>query len=289
MTTNTDRRFDSDFRTLQHLVHAGALGDVRDAQLHFDFPTPGWIQSWTQKEYQPGEGMAFGLGTHTIDQALCLFGRPASVTGLLRSNRGVESDVDDTFTILLQYGGAQKNLVVTVKTAVVTYMQDQLKFFVRGTKGTYLKFGTCPQEARAIASPGQPAVDPNFGVEDPRIWGTLTTVGPAPFDASAQAPVDATPPIATSVVGGQVFAGRYPSLPGWYRGYYENVADVVRGRRPREELAVQPQTARDGLRVIELARESHRTGRTVPWSSETPAGTTAPSRRSRGVFRWLDQ
>jgi len=63
------------------------------------------------------------------------------VTGFLRSNRGVDSDVDDTFTIILQYTGAQKNLTVTVKTAIVSYLQDQLKFFVRGTEGSYVKVG----------------------------------------------------------------------------------------------------------------------------------------------------
>jgi len=78
-------------------------------------------------------------GTHTIDQALTLFGQPASVTGFFRSNRGAESDIDDTYTIILQYSGEQKNLLVTIKTAIVTHMKDQLRFFVRGTKGTYLK------------------------------------------------------------------------------------------------------------------------------------------------------
>ena len=71
-----------------------------------------------------------------------MFGTPASVTGFFRSNRGVDSDVEDTHTIILQYSGKQKNLLVTVKTAVVTHMQDQLRFFVRGTKGTFLKVCT---------------------------------------------------------------------------------------------------------------------------------------------------
>jgi Oxidoreductase family, C-terminal alpha/beta domain len=136
---------------------------VVEAEIHFDFPSPSWISGWTKKEYSPGEGMAFGLGmkhflqteetfpnlvdtskqgTHTIDQALYLFGPPASVTGFFRSNRGVESDVDDTFTIILQYSGERKNLVVTVKTAIVSHMKDQLKFLVRGTNGSYLKVGT---------------------------------------------------------------------------------------------------------------------------------------------------
>lgn len=113
------------------------------------------------------------------------------------------------------------------------------------------QFGSCPQEARAIASPGQPATDPDFGAEDPRIWGTLSTTGE--FDAATQ----------TLDAASGLHVGKYPSLPGWYRGYYENVADAVRGRA---EVCVRAETARDGLRVIELARESHVRGCTMPWS-----------------------
>lgn len=113
------------------------------------------------------------------------------------------------------------------------------------------QFGTCPQEAKAIAAPGQPASDPNYGVEDERIWGTLTTIDE--FDPASQKLDDDT----------KQYVGKYPSLPGWYRGYYENVVDAIRGRA---EVCVKPETARDGLRVIELARESHITGTTVQWS-----------------------
>jgi predicted dehydrogenase len=62
-----------------------------------------------------------------------------SVTGFLRSNRGVQSEIDDTFTIVLEYSGPQSGLIVTIKTAVITPMKDQLKYFIRGTKGSYLK------------------------------------------------------------------------------------------------------------------------------------------------------
>lgn len=63
------------------------------------------------------------------------------MTGFLSANRNGagESDIDDTFTIVLQYGGDRKSLLVQVKTAIVTPLQDQLKFFVRGTRGSYLK------------------------------------------------------------------------------------------------------------------------------------------------------
>ncbi|RSL90278.1 hypothetical protein CEP52_014626 [Fusarium oligoseptatum] len=240
-----DRRFDNDFRTLQYLMSKDALGDVMEAEIHFDVASAPWINSWDRHEYKPGEGMAFGLGCHTIDQALLLFGRPESVTGFLRSTRGIESDIDDTFTIVLQYSGRHKNLVVTIKTAVVTHMKHQLKYLVRGTKGSYLKFGTDPQESQAIAAPGKPAIDDKFGVEDESLWGTLTTT--EEFDALCQRfDKDA-----------QLYIGQYPTLRGWYRGYYENVAKAIRGEA---EIYVKAETARDGLRVIELARESHVNG-----------------------------
>ena len=82
---------------------------------------------------------ANSIGTHSVDQALALFGRPQSVTGFFRAQRGIESKVEDSFTIVLQYGGVQKDLLVTVKTSVTTTMERQLKQLVRGTKGSYIK------------------------------------------------------------------------------------------------------------------------------------------------------
>jgi predicted dehydrogenase len=90
------------------------------------------MKGWTEISYVPGQDMLFGIGSHTIDQALVLFGHPATITGFYRSLRGIESEVDDAFTIILQYGGEKRNLVVTVKTSVVCVMQHPLKFFIRG-------------------------------------------------------------------------------------------------------------------------------------------------------------
>ncbi|KAI6315448.1 hypothetical protein MCOR30_009680 [Pyricularia oryzae] len=228
LTVFHNRRFDSDFLTLKYLLSEGALGDVRDAQIHFDFPDPSWIGGWTQKEYVPGEGMAFGLGSHTIDQALALFGTPSFVTGFFASNRGVDSDVDDTFTIVMQYSGnsTSKNLLVTVKTTIITPMRDQLN------------------ESRK-ASPD------DHGVEDERAWGDLITK--VQFDAASQSFDEST----------ELWTGKYPSLPGYCRGYYENVVHAIRGS---VDVEVRPEMARDGLRVIELARNSHEKGVKVPWS-----------------------
>lgn len=101
-------------------------------------------------EYVPGEGMMYGVGSHSIDQALVLFGRPSSVTAFLRSLRGVESEIDDTFTIILQYDGEQKDLLVTIKTTIVSPMVDQLKTFVRGTEGSLIKVSILGSLPRGI-------------------------------------------------------------------------------------------------------------------------------------------
>lgn len=59
------------------------------------------------------------------------------------------------------------------------------------------------------------------------------------------------------------YVGHFPTVAGRWRGFYENLADAVGGKA---ELAVKADESRDGLRVIELARQSHEEGRTVPFS-----------------------
>jgi predicted dehydrogenase len=53
---------DGDFQTLRHLIEKGALGDIKEAEIHYDFESPPWLSRMTAKKYTPGSGMAFGLG-----------------------------------------------------------------------------------------------------------------------------------------------------------------------------------------------------------------------------------
>lgn len=99
--TLPDRRYDSDFLTLQDLVSKSVFGNLTEVEIHYDFDFPTWIASWTSPKYSPGQGMLFGLGSHTIDRALTLFGLPSSVMAFHRSLRGIESEVNDSFTIIL--------------------------------------------------------------------------------------------------------------------------------------------------------------------------------------------
>ncbi len=211
------------------------MGWVRG--FHFTFPTsPNQIRN---------------TGTHSLDQAYTLFGRPSSITAFYRAQRGIDSEVEDSFTIILQYSGAQKNLLVTVKTSVVSPMDKQLKFWIRGTKGSYIKFqqrSTCPQEEQISA--GKSPLDPDFAAEPEQFRGTLTTYDE--FDGGLQRFDDES----------KRWVGKYPTIRGRWIQFYQDFADTVNGKA---ELAVKADQVRDVLRLIELARESHEKGVTVAW------------------------
>ena len=89
--------------------------------------------------------------------------------------------------------------------------------------------------------------DAKFGKNPENEYGTLTTN--KKYDDSQKSE------------GGK-YIGRFPTLDGLGRGYYETLAEAIRGG----ELKVDPSTSRDGIRIIELARESHSKGQTVQWS-----------------------
>ncbi len=59
-------------------------------------------------------------------------------------------------------------------------------------------------------------------------------------------------------------ADKCATEPGDYRKFYENVRDAMLGSA---ELAVTPQHGLRTMRALELAAESSRTGRVLPWKS----------------------
>jgi len=141
LTVFQNRRYDSDFRTLQRIISSNCLGPITEFQNHYDMDNPDWVRGWTSPEIVPGQGMLYGLGTHSLDQTLLLFGKPKSVTGFTRVLRKEGGRADDSFTVVLQYGGERSELICTIKTTIVSTlpMDKQLKFMVRGREGTFLK------------------------------------------------------------------------------------------------------------------------------------------------------
>ena len=158
VTPYQNRRFDSCFLTAKKAIESGKLGDIVEIESHFDYYRP-------VAETQPGlpqDGSFYGLGVHTMDQVISLFGRPDHAAYDIRSLRN-KANPDDTFEAQLFYG----DLKAIVKTSHLVKI-DYPKFIVHGTRGSFIKYGIDQQETslKANIMPGEPgfAADDSVGV-----------------------------------------------------------------------------------------------------------------------------
>lgn len=230
LTVFQNRRWDSDFLTIQHLLETGMLGDVITYEAHFDRYRPEVRHRWREQAV-PGGGILYDLGSHLIDQALLLFGLPESVGAVLQIQRpgGV---VEDYFSLTLGYGRRQ---VVLRAGSIVR--EPGPRFQVHGTKGSFSKYGLDSQEEmlRAGGRPGSP----QWGQDPESQHGQLT-----------------------AEVGALTIRGRVATLPGRYEAFYEGVARAILDGAP---APVDPVMARSTIRVIELAIQSHQKQRFLPF------------------------
>lgn len=158
VTPYQNRRFDSCFLTMKKAIESGKLGEVVEIESHFDMYRP----VAETKPGLPADGAFYGLGVHTMDQIISLFGRPDHVAYDIRSVRN-KANPDDTFEAQLFYG----DMKAIVKTSHLVKI-DYPKFLVHGTKGSFIKFGIDQQETslKAYIMPGEPgfAADSSVGV-----------------------------------------------------------------------------------------------------------------------------
>lgn len=129
VTPFQNRRFDSCFLTMKKAIESGKLGDIVEVESHFDYFRP-------EAERQPGgnfDGAFYGLGVHTLDQMLALFGRPQQVFYHLRHLRQPDNP-DDTFEAQLIYDD-MKAIIKTSHLVKTPYP----KFIVHGTRGSFVR------------------------------------------------------------------------------------------------------------------------------------------------------
>jgi predicted dehydrogenase len=131
-----NRRWDADFVTLGKILDAGTLGDIAEFETHFDRHRPDPpADSWKATD-EPGHGSIYDLGTHLIDQVYHLFGMPQRATGFVyQQRRGVKGGSHDSHTVLLHYG----KMIATAKAGVVSPEVEQLRYWIKGTKGSFKK------------------------------------------------------------------------------------------------------------------------------------------------------
>ncbi len=217
-----NRRFDSDFLTVQDIICRGYLGKILDYECHFDKYSPQITRARWKYSETDGGGTLFDLGTHLIDQALCLFGKPHSVFCLLYNQRE-DSVCDDSFELKLLY----PDFVATLKAGVFV-KESGPRITIHGTHGSFIKSGIDPQEAwlRKGKKPGLKG----YGIEPKINRGILN-----------------------SETESGTFRRKYETRTGNYLEFYNNVYNVIaKNEKPIVTLA----DAMLNLRIVEAAFQS---------------------------------
>ncbi len=233
-----NRRWDGDFLTVRKILSSGELGRLVTYESHFDRFRPMPRQATWKESGNDANGMLFDLAPHVVDQALVLFGPPTAITASVRRDRDV-TDIEDAFDITLHYPRLLAHCRATWLAA-----EPSPRFLLHGTKGSFRKYGVDPQEPALIGGTTVPPMgDPTPWLgEDPSAWGTLA-IAPNPADPAHLIRT----PVRTEF--------------GDYRNYYANVRDAINGTAA---LNVTPEDGYRVIKLLELARQSSREGKTLP-------------------------
>jgi len=231
LTVFQNRRWDGDFLTVKEVITEKLLGDLIEAEIHYDRYRPELNEVKKHKEIpDPGVGNIFDLGPHLIDEALVLFGKPEAVFAVVDTFRP-GSRVDDYFDIKMLY----EHFRCTLKSSILV-REPGPGYIVHGTLGSFVKSWVDVQEPALIR--GESPCQPDWGRESEQDWGILNTV-----------------------VDGIEVRKRYPSLPGDYPAFFRGVHHALR------EGGAPPVRLEDSLlnmRIIEAALESQRSRTVVP-------------------------
>ncbi len=234
LTTFQNRRWDSDFRTIQALVGAGTLGDVRRFESRFERWRPALGGGWRERDDPDAAGgLLFDLGSHLVDQALLLLGPVVSVYAEIDRRRSPQAADDDVFIALEHASGARSHLWASAVAG-----SPGPRFRVLGSESAYVVAGLDGQEEalRAGARPSQ-----GWGAVAREAWGELVTG-------------DERVPVA--------------SLSGDYPAFYAQLARALTDSSVSPP--VDPRDSVRGLEILEAARRSAQSHQVVPHSALNP-------------------
>lgn len=229
LTVYQNRRWDGDFLTVQKVLEEKKLGRIIEFESHFDryrtFITP---DTWKEEGDEFG-GVLYNLGSHTVDQAYMLFGKPISVFASLKIVRNAGL-VTDYYDIRLEYDGFS----VILKCSYLV-KDPGPHFTIHGELGTFYKYGMDPQEE--LLKAGNLPDGDKLGVEKDEDWGTML------YEED-----------------GEDIEELVETIPGNYNIFYDNVYNAIRNG---EELLVKPEETAEVLKIIEACSESNREKRVI--------------------------
>jgi predicted dehydrogenase len=214
-----NRRYDSDYKIIKKIVTEGWLGEIAEAEFHYDR----YKEELSPKQHKeipgPGTGALYDLGSHLIDQALQLFGKPEAVFADIRTIRPI-AKVHDYFEVLLYYPALRVRLHCSylVREALPAYT-------IHGSKGSFIKSKTDVQETM-LQQGSMPGSD-DWGIEPESEKGFLHTEK-----------------------NGKVIKEYMPSERGNYGDYYTDIYKTIR------ESGTNPVPGEDGLAVIVIINKA---------------------------------
>ncbi|MCW8129188.1 MAG: Gfo/Idh/MocA family oxidoreductase [Planctomycetota bacterium] len=212
-----NRRFDGDYLTVKKLMAEGELGRVHWTEMAWQGFGP--PGGW-RGTAEAGGGRFFDLGAHMVDQTVQIFPQKIESVYCRMHHHFEKSDVESHATIVIGFEGGCTGVVDAGSMAGVR----KPRFYVLGDKAGYAKFGVDPQEAAMIKG------DIDAAREDEKLFGKL---------------------------GNGKTEQVVPTLPGRWRNYYENIADVLtKGAAPAVSLA----SVRRAMAVLDAAKKSAASG-----------------------------
>jgi scyllo-inositol 2-dehydrogenase (NADP+) len=219
-----NRRWDGDYLTIRRTLEEGLIGEPRLFEIGIWRCGP--PRGWRGSRAAVGS-IFHDWGAHFVDQMLQLVpGRVASVSARAQYDW---PDLD-----IESYLGADFTFDTGVLYRIEVANRARLgkpHWFVVGSRGGLSKEGVDPQEAAMLRG------DIRAAREDPALYARVTTQ-----------------------VAGTVADLRLQTLPGDWTAYYRNIADVLLEGAP---LAVHPEEAARGVRLLEAVQESLRTSKTL--------------------------
>lgn len=219
-----NRRWDSDFLTIQEAIRRDVVGRVVQFESRIDRFRPEVRDRWREIP-GPGAGLLYDLSPHLIDQTLVLFGAPDSVqAATARQRRGGRTD--DFFQIVLRYG---ESIAILQCGSLVS--GGTSRFSLHGHRASVVKVKPDIQEDQLRSG-----ITP-----DSTEWG-----------------VD--PDDATIYEGASGKTRTLKAARGDQRGFYRAVREALLGRGPNPVPAEQGATV---MAIIEAALRSSETGRRV--------------------------
>jgi scyllo-inositol 2-dehydrogenase (NADP+) len=220
LTVFQNRRWDGDFITLRRLLDEGELGRLRWLEMAWQAFNP--PGGWRGRA-SAGGGRLFDLGAHMVDQAMLVC--PQAVASVYCRMHYDYEDRDVESHAMVVIGFEDGATAVVDAGSMHAISKPRISAF--GTDGAFVKEHLDPQEAAMRNGDIDSAREPEEN------YGRLRT---------------------------RHGERRVPTVPGRWRCFYENVAEVLLGTA---EPAVKLEEMRRDMAVFDAATRSARTGQVV--------------------------